>query len=169
MISNSLVYLYTGLGHRMHVTCNDYESDVLMEEGIYKIYLSSASYCHFSSKSYLFTIHQHENGIDKKIHQLAKTHIDIFGKYSETLEEIENLGFQGNNSKDLSDLEMEIKEYKDKFGTQNYVHWASIIGVLTSIGCILISMLIIYGCYKINRRRNISKKIDELNKKFVDK
>jgi hypothetical protein len=113
----------------------------------------------------MFILHQHENSIDRKLHQLIKTQIDIFGKYSETLEDLENFGIQGNSSKDLSDLELEIKDYEDKFGTQKYVHWASIIGGVSTIGIIFLFVALIYGCYRSNGSRKNSKKINELNKK----
>ena len=110
IFSNSVVYPYVGFEHRIHITCNNFESFLLLEKATFKISLSNANRCKFASDSYLFTLHQHENSLDRKLHQLINPHINVFTKYAETLEEIENLGLQRNSSRDLTELELEITD-----------------------------------------------------------
>ena len=133
-----------------------------MERGTYKISLTEAYSCKFVSDSYTFILHQHENLLDLNSHQMINTHINVFSKYADTLETVETLGLQSNNSRNLNELEAEIKDYKETFGTQNYVNKASTISGLSTFGFIILIVAITYGIYRLYCKWKNSKKIDEL-------
>ena len=55
--SKSVTFLYVGFDHKIHITCNNFESLLQLDKGSFRIPLTDAYSYGFASETYLFTLH----------------------------------------------------------------------------------------------------------------
>ena len=64
----------------------------MIKRGVFKFTLSNANQCTFASDAYFFTLHRHENILDRKLEQPIQTYVNNFNVAAEKLAEAVETG-----------------------------------------------------------------------------